>query len=105
MLSLFSFRNLSRVLLNLNVAGNNNLSYLYHQLQICFFYVQVDAIKKDYDQAQEELNVNRAKIKERDAQINSLAKMQHKLEEKMSDANLEGKKLDNEVVWSYIKGK
>ncbi|XP_057838463.2 structural maintenance of chromosomes protein 2-1 [Cryptomeria japonica] len=58
---------------------------------------KVDAIKKDYDQAQEELNVNRAKIKERDAQINSLAKMQHKLEEKMSDANLEGKKLDNEI--------
>ena len=54
-------------------------------------------MKKYYDQAQEELNVNRAKIKECDSQINSLAKLQHKLQQKLSDGNIEGKKLDNEV--------
>lgn len=58
---------------------------------------KVDLMKKDYDQAQEELNVNRAKIKECDSQINSLAKLQHKLQQKLSDGNIEGKKLDNEI--------
>ncbi|KAH9310572.1 hypothetical protein KI387_025607 [Taxus chinensis] len=58
---------------------------------------KVDAMKKDYDQAQEELNVSRKKIKECDVQINSLVKMQHKLQQKMTDANIEGKKLDNEI--------
>eukprot|EP01018_Ginkgo_biloba_P015432 Gb_17843 [translate_table: standard] len=58
---------------------------------------KVDLMKQEYDQVQEELNMNRAKIKECDAQINSLAKMQHKLQQKLSDGTIEGKKMDNEI--------
>lgn len=59
---------------------------------------QVTSIKQDYDQAESELNVGRSKLKECDSQINCLAKEQQKLQQKLSDSNVERKKMENEVV-------
>jgi structural maintenance of chromosome 2 len=59
---------------------------------------QVTSIKQDYDQAESELNVGRSKLKECDSQINRMAKEQQKLQQKLSDSNVERKKMENEVV-------
>lgn len=61
---------------------------------------QVTSIKQDYDQAEGELNVARSKLKECDSQINHKAKEQQKLQQQLSDSNVERKKMENEVVIS-----
>lgn len=61
---------------------------------------QVSKLKQDYDQAEGELNVERSKLKECDSQINRMAKQQKKLQQQLSDSNVERKKMENEVVIS-----
>ncbi|XP_058077378.1 structural maintenance of chromosomes protein 2-2-like isoform X2 [Magnolia sinica] len=56
---------------------------------------KVSSIKKEYDQAQFELNLSRLKMKECDAEISAIVKEQQKLQHKISDANVERKKLEN----------
>lgn len=65
-----------------------------------FFHVlmQVASIKNEHDQAQSELGLLRSKMKECDSQISCIAKEQQKLQHKHSDANLERKKMENEVL-------
>lgn len=58
---------------------------------------QVTSIKQDYDQAEGELNIGRSKLKECDSQINRMAKEQQKLQQQLSDSNVERKKMENEV--------
>ncbi|XP_077223831.1 structural maintenance of chromosomes protein 2-1-like isoform X2 [Tasmannia lanceolata] len=58
---------------------------------------KVSSIKKEYDQAQSELNLSRSKMKECDSQISCMVKDQQKLQHKLSDANVGRKKLENEV--------
>lgn len=65
---------------------------------LCAHETQVTSIKQDYDQAESELNVGRSKLKECDSQINRMAKEQQKLQQKLSDSNVERKKMENEVV-------
>lgn len=60
--------------------------------------MQVASIKQDYDQAESELNIGRSKLKECDSQINSMAKEQQKLQQQLSDSNVERKKMENEVT-------
>lgn len=66
------------------------------------FQLQVSSIKKEYDRAQSELNLSRLKMKECDSQISCMVKEQQKLQNKLSDANVERKKLENEVLLSVI---
>ncbi|XXG40098.1 hypothetical protein AAC387_Pa01g0897 [Persea americana] len=61
------------------------------------YKTKVSCIKKEYDQAQSELNLSRLKMKECDSQISCMVKEQQKLQNKLSDANVERKKLENEV--------
>ena len=72
--------------------------------------VQVSSIKQAYDQAESELNLSRSKLKECDTQISCIAKEQQNLQQKLSDAAVERKKMENEVllmdlscILSYIK--
>ncbi|XP_058110794.1 structural maintenance of chromosomes protein 2-1-like isoform X2 [Magnolia sinica] len=58
---------------------------------------KVSSIKKEYDQAQSELNLSRSKMKECDAEISAIVKEQQKLQHKISDAIVERKKLENEI--------
>lgn len=59
--------------------------------------MQVCSIKQEYDEAESQLNASRSKLKECDKQINGIAKEQQKLHQKLSDAAVERKRLDNEV--------
>lgn len=63
---------------------------------LCFF--QYSAMKKDHHEVQSELNVARRKIKECDSQINGIMKEQQHIQHKVSEANLERKRMENEVI-------
>lgn len=65
--------------------------------------MQVASLGNDHDQAQSELNIVRSKLRECDAQINSILKEQQKLQHKITESSLERKKMENEVVFSLIK--
>jgi len=67
---------------------------------IILIYAQVESIKQECDQAESELNLGRSKMKECDSQISCIAKEQQKLQQKLSDATVERKKMENEVVIS-----
>ncbi|XP_006848048.2 structural maintenance of chromosomes protein 2-1 isoform X1 [Amborella trichopoda] len=58
---------------------------------------RVDSIKKEYDKAQCELNACRTKLKDCDEDIVCFTKEQQTLQQKLSDANVDKKKLENEV--------
>ena len=60
--------------------------------------MQVASIKQEYDQTEHELNAERSKLKECDSQINRMTKEQQKLQQQLSDLNVERKKMENEVV-------
>lgn len=62
------------------------------------FLSQVASLKNNHDQAQSELNSARTKIKEHDSQITSIVKEQQKLQNRMSETNLERKRLEKEVI-------
>ncbi|KAI3991267.1 hypothetical protein MKX01_034586 [Papaver californicum] len=57
---------------------------------------KINSINHDRDQAQSELSLVRAKMKECDSQISGIAKEQQNLQHKLSEANLERKKMENE---------
>ena len=59
--------------------------------------MQVASTKLDLDQAESELNIGRSKLKECDSQINCMSKEQQKLQQLLSDSNVERKKMENEV--------
>ncbi|XP_010546067.1 PREDICTED: structural maintenance of chromosomes protein 2-1-like isoform X2 [Tarenaya hassleriana] len=59
---------------------------------------KVEAIQKNHDQAQAELKLIHAKMKECDTQISDLVADQEKSLQKLGDMKLERKKLENEVV-------
>ena len=59
--------------------------------------LQVASIKESHDQSQSDLNSARSKMKECDAQISRIIKEQQKFQNKISEANIERKKLENEV--------
>jgi structural maintenance of chromosome 2 len=60
--------------------------------------LQVAATRNNHDQAQSELNLIRMKMKECDSQISRILKDQQKLQHKLSETNLERKKMENEVI-------
>lgn len=62
------------------------------------FFFQVTLLKKNHDEAQSELNLARRKLKECDSQISSIVKEQQGIQNKISEANLERKRMDNEVT-------
>lgn len=62
------------------------------------FFFQVSSIKKDHDEVQSELNMARRKIKECDSQITSIVKDQQGIQHKITEANLERKRMENEVI-------
>lgn len=62
----------------------------------CFF--QLSAMEKNHHEVQSELNIARRKIKECDSQINGIVKEQQHLQHKVSEANLERKRMENEVI-------
>ncbi|KAK6926412.1 SMCs flexible hinge [Dillenia turbinata] len=73
------------------------------QKQIDGLTVEVDAqknkvltLRNRHDQAHSDLNSSRMKIKECDLEISSILKEQQKLQNKLSDMNLEKKKMENE---------
>lgn len=61
------------------------------------FLLQVASLKDDHGLAQSELNSARVKIKECDSQISSILKEQQRLQNKISETNLEKKRMENEV--------
>lgn len=61
------------------------------------FLLQLVSLKHDAGLAQSELNTARLKIKECDSQISSILKEQQQLQNKISETNLEKKKMENEV--------
>lgn len=63
--------------------------------------MQVAATRNSHDQAQSELNLIRLKMKECDSQISCVLKEQQKLQHKVSETNIERKKMENEVI-SYF---
>lgn len=65
--------------------------------------MQVASLGNNHDQAQSELNIVRSKLRECDAQISSILKEQQTLQHKITESNLERKKMENEVVFSLIK--
>ena len=60
--------------------------------------MQVASTKLDLDQSESELNIGRSKLKECDSQINHMSKEQQKLQQLLSDSNVERKKMENEVL-------
>lgn len=58
---------------------------------------KVASLKDDHGLAQSELNSARLKITECDSQITSILKEQQRLQNKISETNLEKKKMENEV--------
>ncbi|PHU22761.1 Structural maintenance of chromosomes protein 2-1 [Capsicum chinense] len=61
---------------------------------------KVASLKADHGLAQSELNSARLKIKECDSQISSILKEQQRLQNKISETNLERKKMENEILGS-----
>lgn len=55
-------------------------------------------MEKAHDEVQSELNVARQKIKECDSQITSIVKEQQGIQNNISEANLERKRMENEVT-------
>ncbi|KAJ8511986.1 hypothetical protein OPV22_002420 [Ensete ventricosum] len=66
---------------------------------------KVSSIKQAYDQTEFELNLSRSKLKECDTQISCIAKEQQNLQQKLSDAAVERKKMENEVKRMEIEQK
>ncbi|CAL9780689.1 unnamed protein product [Musa acuminata subsp. burmannicoides] len=66
---------------------------------------KVSSIKQAYDQAESELNLSRSKLKECDTQISCIAKEQQNLQQKLSDAAVERKKMENEAKRMEIEQK
>ena len=64
--------------------------------------LQVAATRNNHDQAQSKLNLIRQKMKECDSQISCILKDQQKLQHKLSETNLERKKMENEVICFFI---
>ncbi|KAL3834639.1 hypothetical protein ACJIZ3_009375 [Penstemon smallii] len=58
---------------------------------------KVASLKEHHDEAQSELNESRRKIKECDSQIASIVKKQQGIQHKITEANLERKRMENEV--------
>ncbi|CAA0836700.1 Structural maintenance of chromosomes protein 2-1 [Striga hermonthica] len=58
---------------------------------------KVSSTKQDHDEAQSELNIARRKMQECDTQISGIAKKQHGIQHMISEANLERKRMENEV--------
>ena len=67
------------------------------------YVMQVASLGNDHDQAQSELNIVRSKLRECDTQISFILKEQQKLQHKITENNLERKKMENEVFLSQLK--
>lgn len=61
--------------------------------------LQVASTRNMHDQAQSELNLIRMKMKDCDSQISGILKEQQRLQHKLSETNLERKKMENEVIF------
>lgn len=55
-------------------------------------------MQNDYNQAESELNLARMKMKERDSEINKILMEQQKLKHKLTDINLQKKRMENDVI-------
>ena len=76
--------------------------FLYHYLMaIVFYLIQVASLSNDHNQAEAELQLARAKMKECDSQISGILKEQEKLKRKITDASLEKKRMENEVTCCF----
>lgn len=64
------------------------------------FEVQVVAARDNLDQVQSQLKSVRLKMKECDQEISAIIKEQQKLEHKISESNLERKRMENEVIFN-----
>lgn len=64
------------------------------------FEVQVAAARDNLDQVQSQLKSVRLKMKECDKEISAIIKDQQKLEHKISESNLERKRMENEVIFN-----
>ena len=62
------------------------------------FLLQIASIRNSHDKAQSELNLFCSKIKECDTQISCILREQQELQHKISETNLERKKMENEVM-------
>ncbi|KAJ7300253.1 hypothetical protein O6H91_Y027600 [Diphasiastrum complanatum] len=65
--------------------------------EVQLFASKVEAIKEEHSKAQDELRKSRARLKECDGQINALMKNQNNLQHKLTDCNVDAKKLSNEI--------
>lgn len=63
--------------------------------------LQVASLHKDHSQAESELNLARMKMKECDSQITGILKEQEKLKRKITDTNLEKKRMENDVIFWF----
>lgn len=61
-------------------------------------FIQVSSIKKSRDEVQAEHNMASMKIREHDSQITRIVKQQQDIQQKISEANIERKRMENEVV-------
>ena len=66
------------------------------------FEVQVAAARDNLDQVQSQLKSVRLKMKECDKEISAIIKDQQKLEHKISESNLERKRMENEVIFNKL---
>lgn len=66
------------------------------------FEVQVAAARDNLDQVQSQLKSVRLKMKECDQEISAIIKEQQKLEHKISESNLERKRMENEVIFQQL---
>lgn len=66
------------------------------------FEVQVVAARDNLDQVQSQLKSVRLKMKECDKEISAIIKDQQKLEHKISESNLERKRMENEVIFQQL---
>lgn len=85
----------AKVILLLNL---NSLYWYKFVMHACL--LQVSSTKMIHDQAQSELNLIREKMKECDSQISCILKNQQRLQNKLSETNLERKKMENEVIYN-----
>lgn len=60
---------------------------------------QIVAVRNNLDQVQSELKSVRLKMKECDKEISAIVKEQQKLEHKITENNLERKRMENEVIF------
>lgn len=65
--------------------------------------LQVASTRNNHDQAQSELNNFRSKMKECDTQISSILREQQELQRKITDTNLDKKKMENEVTCQGVR--